>query len=167
MYYNTIMTKILKFATHLWFDDQAEAAAKFYTSIFEGSTIDTITRAPEGVPGTKPGSVFIVELTVMGQKYIFLNGGPQFPFNSQVSLYVLCDGQAAVDNYWDALLADGGKPVQCGWLTDKFGLSWQIIPKQLEELMGSGDQAAAQRVTAAMLKMTKIDVAELERAAKG
>ncbi|HEY5442163.1 MAG TPA: VOC family protein [Candidatus Saccharimonadales bacterium] len=158
---------VQKFATHLWFDSQAEAAAKLYTGLFEDSSVDKVVRAPEGIPGTKAGAVFIVELTIMGQQYIFLNGGPQFPFNSQVSLYVLCDGQADVDKYWDALLADGGKPVQCGWLTDKFGLSWQIIPKQLEELMGSDDAATAKRVTDAMLKMIKIDVAGLERAAKG
>jgi predicted 3-demethylubiquinone-9 3-methyltransferase (glyoxalase superfamily) len=158
---------VSKIATHLWFNNQAEEAAKLYTSLFENSTIDSLVKAPEGIPDTEPGAVFIVELTLMGQKYIFLNGGPQFPFNSQVSIYVLCDGQADVDKYWDALLADGGKPVQCGWLTDKFGLSWQIIPKQLEELMGSSDKAASQRATDAMMKMVKINVAELERAAKG
>jgi predicted 3-demethylubiquinone-9 3-methyltransferase (glyoxalase superfamily) len=157
---------VTKFATHLWFNSQAEDAAKLYTSLFENSSIDNIVRAPEGIPDTAPGQVFIVELTIMGQKYIFLNGGPQFPFNSQVSLYVLCDGQADVDKYWEALLADGGKEVQCGWLTDKFGLSWQIIPKQLEELMNHDNPEVAQRVTAAMLKMVKIDVAELARVAK-
>jgi predicted 3-demethylubiquinone-9 3-methyltransferase (glyoxalase superfamily) len=156
-----------KFATHLWFDTQAEEAAKLYTSLFEDSNITRVIHAPEGVPDTAAGNVFIVELTIMGQQYIFLNGGPQFPFDSQVSLYVLCDGQADVDKYWDALIADGGKPVQCGWLTDKFGLSWQIIPKQLEELMSGDDPAVAKRVTAAMLKMIKLDVAGLERAAKG
>jgi predicted 3-demethylubiquinone-9 3-methyltransferase (glyoxalase superfamily) len=158
---------VTKFATHLWFNTQAEEAATLYTSLFEDSRIDKVSRAPEGVPDVKAGSVFIVELTIMGQKYIFLNGGPQFPFNSQVSLYVQCKDQAGVDKYWEALLADGGKPVQCGWLTDKFGLSWQIIPKQLEELMTSEDPGVANRVTAAMLKMIKLDVAELERAARG
>jgi len=158
---------VSKIATHLWFNNQAEEAAKFYTSLFEDSHIDRTIHAPEGIPDTKPGSVFIVELTLMGQQYIFLNGGPQFPFDSQVSIYVLCDGQADVDKYWDALVADGGKEVQCGWLTDKFGLSWQIIPKQLEELMGGSDPEASKRVTAAMLKMVKIDVAKLEQAAKG
>ena len=158
---------VLKFATHLWFDNQGEEAAKFYTSLFEDSRIDSVARAPEGVPGIKAGSAMTVDLTIMGQKYIFLNGGPLFPFDSQVSLYVLCDGQAEVDKYWDTLTADGGKEVQCGWLTDKFGLSWQIVPKQLEELMSSDDPAVANRVTAAMLKMIKIDVAGLEQAAKG
>jgi predicted 3-demethylubiquinone-9 3-methyltransferase (glyoxalase superfamily) len=157
---------VRKVATHLWFDNQAEEAATFYTSLFEDAQIDRVINAPEGVPDTEAGSTFFVELTIMGQQYIFLNGGPQFPFNSQVSLYVLCDGQDDVDKYWEALIADGGKEVQCGWLTDKFGLSWQIIPVQLEELMGSTDPAVSKRVTAAMLHMTKLDVAELERAAQ-
>jgi predicted 3-demethylubiquinone-9 3-methyltransferase (glyoxalase superfamily) len=125
---------VSKIATHLWFDNQAEEAAKFYTNLFEGAQINKVIKAPEGIPRTPAGSAFIIELNIMGQEYIFLNGG---------------------------------KEVQCGWLTDKFGLSWQIIPKQLEELMGSDDAAVANRVTAAMLKMTKIDVAGLERAAKG
>lgn len=158
---------IIKFATHLWFNDQAEAAAKLYTSLFEDSKITTVTHAPAGIPNVETAGVFIVELTIMGQNYIFLNGGPEFPFDSQVSLYVLCEGQADVDKYWDALIADGGKPVQCGWLTDKFGLSWQIIPKQLEELMAGDDKVASQRATDAMMKMIKIDVAGLERAARG
>jgi predicted 3-demethylubiquinone-9 3-methyltransferase (glyoxalase superfamily) len=158
---------VLKFATHLWFDNQAEAAARFYTGLFEASSIDKVTRAPEGVPGAKAGEVFIVDLTLMGQKYIFLNGGPEFPFNPQVSLYVLCDSQEDVDRYWDALLTDGGAPQQCGWLTDRFGLSWQVIPVQLERLMDDPDPQVAQRVTAAMLKMIKIDVGELEAAARG
>ena len=158
---------ILKFATHLWFDNQAEEAAKFYTGLFEGS-IDKVTHAPEGIPGgVEPGSVFIVDLTLMGQKYIFLNGGPEFPFNAQVSLYVLCESQADVDRYWDALLADGGAPQQCGWLTDRFGLSWQVIPVQLEQLMDDPDPDVVQRVTAAMLKMIKLDVSALEAAARG
>lgn len=158
---------VTKFATHLWFNDQAEDAAKLYTSLFENSSIDNTTRAPEGVPDVPAGSVFVVDLTIIGQKYIFLNGGPQFPFDSQVSLYVECETQEDVDKYWEALLADGGKAVQCGWLTDKFGLSWQVIPERLEELMSSEDKDVANRVTQAMLKMVKIDIAELEKAAQG
>ncbi len=158
---------VQKFATHLWYDSQAEEAAKLYTSLLPDSHIDNISRAPEGVPDVKAGSVFVVDLTLMGQNYIFLNGGPLFPFNSQVSLYVECETQADVDKYWDALISGGGAPVQCGWLTDKFGLSWQIIPTRLQELMTSKDPAVANRVTAAMLKMIKIDVAELEKAAAG
>jgi predicted 3-demethylubiquinone-9 3-methyltransferase (glyoxalase superfamily) len=156
-----------KITPYLWFDNQAEEAATFYTGLFEDSSIDKVAHAPEGIPGVDAGAVFIVELTLMGQKYIFLNGGPEFPFNAQVSLYVLCDSQADVDRYWDALLADGGAPQQCGWLTDRFGLSWQVIPVQLERLMEDPDPQVAQRVTAAMLKMIKIDVSELEAAARG
>lgn len=157
---------VLRFATHLWFDDQAVEAARLYTGLFENSSIDRITTTPEGVPDAEPGSPFFVDLTLAGQQYTFLNGGPLFPFDSQVSLYVLCDDQADVDRYWDALLADGGAPVQCGWLTDRFGLSWQIIPKALEDLMSDDDPAVVRRVTAAMLQMVKIDVAGLEEAAR-
>ena len=159
---------VLRFATHLWFDHQAEEAARFYTSLFDDSRIDRVIMAPAGIPGgVREGAPFIVDLTLMGQNYTFLNGGPDFPFNAQVSLYVLCDGQAEVDHYWDALMADGGAPQQCGWLSDRFGLSWQVIPVQLEELMDSGDPEVTQRVVDAMLKMVKIDVAGLEAAARG
>ena len=159
---------VLRFATHLWFDHQAEEAARFYTSLFDDSRIDRVITAPAGIPGgVQEGAPFIVDLTLMGQNYTFLNGGPDFPFNAQVSLYVLCDGQAEVDHYWEALMADGGAPQQCGWLSDRFGLSWQVIPVQLEELMDSGDPEVTQRVVDAMLKMVKIDVAGLEAAARG
>jgi predicted 3-demethylubiquinone-9 3-methyltransferase (glyoxalase superfamily) len=159
---------LLRFATHLWFDDQAEEAATFYTSLFQDSRIERVIQAPAGIPGTiKEGNPFIVDLTLMGQNYTFLNGGPEFPFNAQVSLYVLCDGQAEVDHYWDALMADGGAPQQCGWLTDRFGLSWQVIPVQLEQLMEGSDREVTQRVVDAMLKMVKIAVAGLEAAARG
>lgn len=156
---------VLRFATHLWFDDEAVDAAGLYTGLFPDSHIDRIVTAPEGVPGAAAGSAFFVDLTLFGQQYTFLNGGPQFPFDSQVSLYVLCDTQDDVDRYWTALLEGGGHEVQCGWLTDRFGLSWQVIPRRLEELMSTPDRAAAARVTAAMLQMVKIDVAALERAA--
>jgi predicted 3-demethylubiquinone-9 3-methyltransferase (glyoxalase superfamily) len=159
---------VLKFATHLWFDDQAEDAARFYTSLFDDSHVDKVTPAPAGIPGgVEEGRPFIVDLTLMGQNYIFLNGGPEFPLNPQVSLYVLCDSQAEVDHYWDTLMADGGSPQQCGWLTDRFGLSWQVIPVQLEQLMDDPDPEVVRRVTEAMLKMVKIDVAGLEAAAGG
>ncbi|HZO36002.1 MAG TPA: VOC family protein [Solirubrobacteraceae bacterium] len=158
---------VRKFATHLWFDSQAQEAAELYTGLFDDSSVEDVILAPEGIPGVEPGSVFLVYLTIMGQQYIFLNGGPLFPFDSQVSLYVLCDDQDDVDRYWHALLADGGKPVQCGWLTDKFGLSWQIIPNRLEELMDDDDPAVVDRVIAAMLEMVKLDVAGLEAAARG
>ena len=158
---------VLRFATHLWFDSQALPAAELYTSLLPDSRIDRVTTAPAGVPNTKPGDPFVVDLTLMGQQYTFLNGGPLFPFDSQVSLSVLCDGQEEVDRYWSALLEGGGKEVQCGWLTDRFGLSWQIVPEALERLMASADSEVAARVTAAMLQMIKLDVAGLEAAARG
>ena len=159
---------VLKFATHLWFDNQAEEAARFYTGLFEDSRVEKVTTAPAGIPGgVEEGSAFIVDLTLMGQNYIFLNGGPAFPLDDQVSLYVLCDSQAEVDRYWDALMADGGVPQQCGWLTDRFGLSWQVIPVQLEQLMNDPDPEVIGRVMEAMLKMVKIEVAGLEAAARG
>jgi predicted 3-demethylubiquinone-9 3-methyltransferase (glyoxalase superfamily) len=158
---------VLRLATHLWFDDRAVEAAELYTGLLPDSRIDRVVEAPDGVPGTAAGSAFIVELTLMGQQFIFLNGGPLFPFDSQVSLYVLCDTQEDVDAYWSALLEGGGQEVQCGWLTDRFGLSWQIIPRRFEELMADEDPEVARRVTAAMLTMKKLDVAALEAAARG
>jgi predicted 3-demethylubiquinone-9 3-methyltransferase (glyoxalase superfamily) len=158
---------VLRFATHLWFDTDAVPAAELYVSLLPDSRIDRIVPAPPGVPDTEPGSPFFVDLTLAGQQYTFLNGGPQFPFDSQVSLYALCDDQAEVDRLWTALLADGGREVQCGWLTDRFGLSWQVVPEALERLMADDDPAVTQRVTAAMLGMVKLDVAGLEAAAAG
>jgi predicted 3-demethylubiquinone-9 3-methyltransferase (glyoxalase superfamily) len=158
---------VLRFATHLWFDHQAVEAAELYTGLLPDSHVDRVVPAPPGVPGAAAGSPFFVDLTLVGQQYTFLNGGPQFPFDSQVSLYVLCDTQDEVDHYWAALLDGGGREVQCGWLTDRFGLSWQIIPRRLEELMSDPDPAVARRVTAAMLQMVKLDIAGLEAAARG
>ncbi len=158
---------VVKFATHLWFDDQAVEAAEFYTSLFDDSRIERVVDTPAGIPDGRKGTPFFVDLTLMGQNYIFLNGGPQFPFDAQVSLYVLCDGQAEVDHYWDALMADSGAPQQCGWLSDRFGLSWQVIPVQLEQLLADSDPEVTERVVAAMLEMVKIDVAGLEAAARG
>jgi predicted 3-demethylubiquinone-9 3-methyltransferase (glyoxalase superfamily) len=158
---------VVRFATHLWFDDQAVDAAELYTRLLPDSRIDRVIVAPEGIPTTPAGSPFIVELTLMGQHYTFLNGGPQFPFDSQVSLYVLCETQEDVDSYWSALLEGGGAEVQCGWLTDRFGLAWQIVPRRLEELMADGDPAVVRRVTEAMLRMVKLDVGALEAAARG
>ena len=159
---------VRKLATHLWFDHQAEEAARFYTGLFENSHVDRVTHAPDGIPGgVKAGDPFVVDLTLMGQQFIFLNGGPDFPFDAQVSLYVQCESQAEVDHYWDALMADGGAPQQCGWLTDRFGLSWQVIPVRLEQLMDDPDPEVVNRVTSAMLKMVKIDVPALEAVARG
>ena len=150
----------------LWFDSQAEEAANFYVSIFPDSEIRRVTRYGEAGPGPA-GTVMVVDFTLRGQEFNAINGGPIYQFNPAVSFVIDCVTQDDVDHYWDGLLADGGAPVQCGWLTDKFGLSWQVVPRRLNELMGDPDPAVAKRVTEAMLKMIKIDIAELEAAARG
>jgi predicted 3-demethylubiquinone-9 3-methyltransferase (glyoxalase superfamily) len=160
------MQKITPF---LWFDNQAEAAVKFYTSIFKNSKIGKIARydsAGEKVSGRPAGSVMTVEFELDGQEFIALNGGPIFKFNESVSFVVNCRTQAEVDHYWNKLSA-GGKKVQCGWLKDKYGLSWQIVPTVLNELMSGKDAAKSQRVMEAMLKMVKLDIKKLKAAAKG
>jgi predicted 3-demethylubiquinone-9 3-methyltransferase (glyoxalase superfamily) len=154
-----------KITPFLWFDSQAEEAATFYCSVFRNSRIAKIARYPKGAPGPA-GQVMTVEFEIVGQKFIALNGGPHFVFNESVSFVVDCENQAEVDYYWDKLLAGGGKPSQCGWLKDKYGLSWQIVPRRLNELYAQGGDAA-ERVMHAMLKMVKLDVARLEAAAGG
>ena len=157
---------VARFATHLWYDDRAQEAAELYTSLLPDSRIDSVARAPEGVPNIEAGAVFFVDVTLNGQKFILLNGGPGFPFNAQVSLYVCLDTQEEVDRLWDALLEGGGAPQQCGWISDRFGLSWQVIPKRFEELMSDPDPAVVNRVTKAMLQMVKLEVPALEAAAR-
>lgn len=157
------MTKI---TNCLWFDTQAEDAANFYCAIFPNSKVGKIARYPEGMTG-KAGSVMTVEFELDGRPFMGLNGGPVFKFSEAISFVIDCQDQAEVDRYWDALLADGGRESQCGWLTDRFGLSWQVTPRQLAELMSSGDKAQAERVFGAMMKMGKLDVAKLEAAARG
>ena len=151
----------------LWFDGQAEEAARFYTSLFPDSRIQSIDRSAADNPSGPKGSVITVEFTLAGRSYIGLNGGPDFKFNEAISLSIECDDQAEVDRYWDALIANGGEPCVCGWLKDRFGLSWQVVPRRLNEMYKSGDAAAAERAMQAMLKMTKLDIAELERAYAG
>lgn len=149
----------------LWFDHNAEEAANFYTSLLPDSRVGKITRSPADNPSGPAGMVLTVEFTVAGQEFVGLNGGPEFPFTEAVSFMIHCEDQAEVDRLWDALTADGGKPVQCGWLRDRFGLSWQIVPKRMLELLGDPDSGKAKRAMEAMLKMVKIDVADVERAA--
>jgi len=159
-----------KISAFLWFDSRAEEAAKFYVSVFKNSKIDKITRYPAGPAnkiGREPGSVMTVEFTLDGVEFVALNAGPQFKFTEAVSFVVMCDTQEEVDYYWEKLTADGGEPGQCSWLKDKFGLSWQVQPRLLIELLGDQDKAKAERVMNAMMDMTKIDIAALERAAKG
>ena len=152
------------FTTCLWFDGQAEDAANFYVSVFKNSRIGTIVRYSEVGHG-EPGSVLTVEFEANGQKFFALNGGPQFKFNEAISFEIRCDDQDEVDHYWKTLTEGGGEEGPCGWLKDRFGVSWQIVPKRLIELITDPDQEKAQRVMAAMLKMRKIEIDELERAA--
>ncbi len=156
--------------TCLWFDTEAEDAARFYVSLFGDGEIGQITRyGKEGqeVHGRPEGSVMTVEFRLRGQDFVGLNGGPNFKFNEAVSFQIFCDSQAEVDRYWEKLGADGGQPGPCGWIKDRFGLSWQVIPSRLMELMKDKDRAKAGRTMNAMLTMGKIDIAGLERAAAG
>lgn len=151
-----------KISPFLWFDKEAEEAAKFYTSIFKNSKIESVGRYGEEGPG-EAGTVMSVTFKLEGQEFMALNGGPQFKFTPAISLFVRCETQDEVDYFWGKL-TEGGEPVQCGWLTDKFGLSWQIIPNALSEMLNDPDDEKSGRVMQAMLKMVKIDIAELERA---
>jgi predicted 3-demethylubiquinone-9 3-methyltransferase (glyoxalase superfamily) len=153
------MTKVTPF---LWFDTQAEEAAKFYVSIFRNSKIVNVARYGEAGPGPK-GSVMTVQFELDGQPFIALNGGPHFKFNESISFSVDCKTQDEVDEYWNKLTA-GGQESQCGWLKDKYGLSWQINPTVLGEMLSDPDPEKAKRVMGAMLKMKKIDIAELKKA---
>lgn len=153
-----------KISPMLWFDDQAEEAAEFYVSVFPNSELLDVTHYGEGAP--KPaGTVLTVSFRLAGEEFTALNGGPEFKFNEAVSFVVDCASQAEVDAYWDKLTADGGEPGPCGWLKDKYGLSWQVVPQRLMELLEDKDKAKANRAMQAMLKMGKIDIAEIERAA--
>ena len=150
----------------LWFDSQAEEAAKFYTSIFPNSKIGTIARYGASGPGPA-GSVMSVAFDLDGQSFTALNAGPHFKFNEAISLSIDCQSQAEVDYFWDKLTADGGQPSQCGWLKDKFGVSWQVVPARMIELLKDPDAGRASRAMQAMMTMTKIDVAKIEAAANG
>lgn len=165
------MPTFQRIAACLWFDDQAEQAANFYVSIFKNSKIGKISRYPNAgqeIHGKPPGSVMTVEFELDGHSFTALNGGPIFTFSEAISLMVNCRDQAEVDYYWEKL-GDGGDPKarQCGWLKDKFGLSWQIVPEGMEEAMSGPDPAGVERAFKAMLGMKKLDVAALKRAYKG
>ncbi len=151
---------------NLWFDDCAEQAADFYVSIFPDSRVVRTLRYTEAGPG-KPGTVVTVEFELQGQRVVGINGGPQFTFTEAVSFEVPCQDQAEVDRYWDLLLQDGGTAVQCGWLKDRFGLSWQVTPVGLADLLDDPDPERARRATEAMLSMVKIDLAAVQAAADG
>jgi predicted 3-demethylubiquinone-9 3-methyltransferase (glyoxalase superfamily) len=151
----------------LWFDGKAREAAAFYTGLFPDSHIDEVWRSPADTPSGPAGTVLTVDFTIGGQGLQALDGGPDFKFNEAVSLVYECEDQAEVDRLWDALTADGGEPGPCGWLKDRFGLSWQIVPKELGRLVRDPDPERARRAMEAMLKMGKIEVDELRRAADG
>ena len=155
-----------KITPFLWYDNQAEEAANFYVSIFKNSRILEVTRYGDAGPGPK-GTVMVVSFELDGQKYTALNGGPRFKFDEAISFVISCETQEEVDYFWPKLTGDGGQESMCGWLKDKYGLSWQVTPVRLIELMKSDDAAKAQRVMQAMLQMRKIDIAILERAAEG
>jgi predicted 3-demethylubiquinone-9 3-methyltransferase (glyoxalase superfamily) len=148
--------------TFLWFDTQAEQAATFYTGIFKDSRISAIHRYTEAGPG-REGTVMLVEFELNGQRFSALNGGPQYTFNPAVSIVVPCGDQAEIDYYWNSL-TEGGQEVACGWLTDRYGLSWQIVPAAFLDMISDPDQQKVDRVIRAMMTMTKFDIAEISRA---
>ena len=151
----------------LWFDGKAEEAANFYVSLIPDSRIDNVWRSPADTPSGPEGMVLLVDFTVGGQQLQALDGGPDFHFNEAVSLVIECEDQAEVDRLWDTLTAEGGEPGPCGWLKDRYGLSWQIVPKALNEMLEGPDRDGARRAMQAMLQMGKLDEAELRRAFEG
>ena len=151
----------------LWFDGTAEEAAKFYVTLFPDSRIDNVQRSPADNPSMAAGGVLVVEFTLAGQNYIGLNGGPLFKFTEAFSLQVRTEDQAETDRLWNALVGNGGQESECGWLKDRWGLSWQITPKRLLELIGDSDPDRARRAMESMLTMRKIDIAAIEQAADG
>ncbi len=156
----------VKIFPHLWYTREAEEAAHFYASIFPDSRVDSVTTLPADTPSGPAGSVSVVEFTLMGQPFQAISAGPLDPFNHAISLVVECDDQAELDRYWDALGA-GGKVEACGWVRDRYGLCWQVVPRAMNALMKDPDRKAAGRMTEAMLKMKKLDMATLEAAFRG
>ena len=155
-----------KITPNLWFDTQAEEAANFYLSVFKNSRIVNVTHYTEAGP-REAGLVLTVEFELDGQPFVGINGGPEFTFDEAISFQIDCADQAEIDYYWDALIADGGQESQCGWLKDKFGMSWQVVPQGMAELFADPDKSKAERAMRAMLDMKKLDVAALEAAANG
>lgn len=156
-----------RICTFLWYAKDAEEAARLYCSIFPDSRVERVTPLMSESPSGPPGSVKVVEFTLFGQPFQAMSAGPHHDFNDAISLVVMCETQAELDRYWDALLAGGGQPQACGWLTDRYGLRWQIVPARMGELMRDSDPARAKRVGDAMLKMVKLDIAALETAYRG
>jgi len=158
---------VSKITPCLWFNATAEEAAQFYLSIFPDSRIDKIHRSAADNPSGSAGDVLTVDFTLAGQPFIGLNGGPEFQFNEAVSFSIDCADQAEVDRYWDALIEGGGEHSVCGWLKDRFGVSWQVIPQQLLDMLDGPDREGAARAMKAMLEMTKIDIEKLREAHAG
>ena len=157
-------TRSSKIFTFLWYATEAEEAARFYASIFPDSHVDRVWPLPTDSPTGPAGSVKVVDFTLLGQRFQAMTAGPHHDFNDAISIVVLCDDQAELDRYWDALVTGGGKPQACGWLNDRFGLRWQIVPAVLDEMMRGSDAVRSKRVADAMLQMVKIDIAALEKA---
>jgi predicted 3-demethylubiquinone-9 3-methyltransferase (glyoxalase superfamily) len=156
-----------KISPCLWFDGEAEQAANFYVSLLPDSRIDTIQKNVSDSPAGKAGSVLVVEFTLAGQRFMALNGGAPREYTHAVSFKIDCDDQAEVDRLWEALCANGGQPERCGWLRDRFGVPWQIVPRELPKYIGGSDRTGAARAMQAMLGMVKLDIAALKRAYEG
>ena len=156
-----------KIAPCLWFNGEAEEAANFYASLLPDSRIDKVQRNPADGPAGKAGTVLVVQFTLAGQEYMALNGGMRFDYTPAISFKIDCTDQAEVDRLWEALSSNGGSTQQCGWVRDRYGVSWQIVPSVLPKLLGGSDAAGAKRAMQAMLGMTKLDIAELRRAYEG
>ena len=156
-----------KIAPCLWFDGEAEEAANFYVSLLSDSRIETVQRNTVDSPGGKAGTVLVVEFTLAGQRFMALNGGTRFEYTHAISFKIDCADQAEVDRLWDGLLSGGGQAERCGWLKDRFGLSWQIVPTALPKYLGGADREGAKRAMAAMLQMVKLDIAGLKKAYEG
>ena len=157
------MARLAKITPHLWFVDRVEEAAAFYVSIFPDSSVDRVTAIEAETPSGPAGSVKVVEFTLAGQPFMAIGAGPLDPFNHAISFMVNCADQAEIDYYWEKLL-DGGEPEQCGWLRDRYGLCWQVVPEAMSEMMTHPDRARVRRATEAMMQMVKFDIAALERA---
>lgn len=161
------MATTAKIVPFFWYTTEAEEAARFYASIFPDSRVDGVWALQSESPSGPPGSVKVVDFTLFGQRFQAMSAGPHHAFNDAISMMVLCEDQAEIDRYWNALLAGGGKPVACGWLNDRFGVRWQVVPAAYEKMMGDPDPVRARRASDAMLKMVKFDVAALEKAYRG
>lgn len=155
---------IQKIVPHLWYTKEAEEAARFYAGVFPDSRVDRVTALPAESPSGPPGSVAVVEFTLLGQAFMAISAGPHDPFNDAVSFMVNCESQDEIDRYWEAILENGGRPQACGWIIDKYGVRWQIVPTALGEMMTDADETKVKRVSEEMLRQVKFDIAKLEAA---